>query len=262
MQYKNIKILISLFVVLFLIISMLSGCSSTSSSGELTSENVTVNEYVEGDEIPIKKIDKKLWEKEYSQLKTQDVTIDKDWNKYICINSLFISAKKFTDISELTNQFINDDDTGRISKYYNAVGVENILTSIGTADAEYAQSHLQLNNILTNNHNAYITGVTMRSIVNQNEGGLDNLLKQKSAGGKISLGNTRDEVVKVIGDGERLTSVEQDDITIINYRYADDNVTMELQFIKTAKMEESEAVLTQIKWTPQLIKKAMKQFLY
>ena len=262
MQYKNIKKTIQLIAILFLLIFIFSGCSRPNGADKLTPENAMVNEYVEGDSVPLKKIDKKLWEKEYSQLETKDVCIDANWKQYLYIDTLCVPAKKFTDISELTNQFINNDDIGSVSKYYDAVGVENVLNSIGTADAAYAQSHLQLHNILTNDKNAYITCVTMRSIVNCHEGGLDNLTKQKSSNGKLSLGNTHADVVKVIGDGILLTSVEHDGSTITNYRYTSDDVTLELQFLKTADMSDEQAVLTQIQWTPKLLKKTMQQFLY
>lgn len=261
MQHKNIIKLTQLICIFLLFILVLSGCSDDSNADKLTVENATVNEYVEGDEIPTKNITKKLWEKEYSQLETKDVTIDANWKQYICVDSLFVPAKKFTDISELTNQFINNDDFGSITKYYSAVGVESTLTSIGSADAEYAQSHLYLNTVATDN-NAYITSITMRSIVNQNEGGLDNLSKQKSSEGKLSLGNTYSDVIEIIGNGTQLTSVTQDTLIITNYRYTDENVSLELQFTKTAEMADDDAVLTQIKWTPQLLKKALKQFLY
>lgn len=262
MLIKNQKKICFVISILLLFTMLMTGCTSTPNSDKLTSENVNVDEYVEGDAIPKKDITTMLWKKEYKQLETHDVVIDKNWDEYICVHSLFIPAKKFTDISEFNNVFINDDDYGQIEKYYNAVGVQNILKSIGTADAEYAQSHLQLHNILTDDGNAYVTSIIMQSIVNQHENGLGNLVKQKSSDEKISLGNTYLEVNSILGEGTKLTSVQQDLLTITDYRYVGENVTIELQFVKTEDMNDNDAVLTKIQWTPELIKKAMKQFLY
>lgn len=259
---KNKKIISLLLCVIITLGLLLTGCNNVEqkqdkiSDSQLKLQDVTNMEFNISDNIPEKKIDKRLYQKEFKEFKTSDLIINKDWGKYIQVGNDYLMANQFVDISELTNYYTNIENDTRIDSCYGNLNKKSQFSSLATSNAKFADSKISIINYAIGK-NAYITRVDFRATVNAAQGGLDGLVENKSNGDKFSLGNTYKEVSVIARDGVKLRVDEQGDYITTYYLYSKAHVKLELGFMKKVADTDDNAILTSISWTPTDIENAI-----
>lgn len=244
-----ILITVTILTIIFVVIFKKSDEKNINELPLQNIEEMTFND----NGIPSKTIKTNLWEKNFEQLLTQDVVIDKDWDKYIQIGSDFLMSDSFIDISELHNYFIKEnDDPFPAEECYLTNLKEYMLASNSTEDVQFAISKLTVTTIL-HNKNAFIKSVEFQSSLNISEGGLDNLKKQKQIDGKFGLGSTYANIKPILLNEVKLFEDVQDAYITTFYSYNSEHAQMELRFARLKTDDIENAILVGIKWTPTTI---------
>lgn len=215
--------------------------------------NVEPEEFVGAVINPAEEHGKMIWEKTFSTMGINVLSLTSNWNKSIAFGGANISSTTPTDLSVLPNYFFNETNPHadvETAYYIPHLGYRlEKLTQLGANITGLCEIDLTTSPASLN-----IERVSYTLMVNPYEGGYKTVRENTSYdAGTFGLGSTYKEVMDILGEPGSKLEHSQGDYKLILVGYMSDDAYMQIEFSHMSDEPESDAIVTMITWNASTV---------
>ena len=264
---RNIKKLLALILIICMFCCFIGCTRSNPDNATPTTETLPIDTTPDSDSIEITLDDQEeivrevlsneqmVWEKPEKQMTLGTIKISKDWDKFIIVDEIAVSAIDYTDMSMINNYYYGSNDS--YANLETAYYVPTYRLSMMTNDVYFDEYISAIMNIVGTTNDAHkdkhvvIEEINFITTVNPYEGGLDTLKTNASytSDGYFGIGSTHSYIENIIGKANSETTTPMImGINLTNCVYIGENAEMIMTFMWNNDDGIDTATLTSIDW--------------